>query len=285
MLSDPLAKIAAFAVSLLLVFGAAFALGGALEPSPPAQGERALPHREAGAGGASSHGATAPHGASAGTAPHGASHGQEGPRLRVDSTQPLRFRVVWPDGSALREFDVTHTKRMHAIVVRDDLSSFRHLHPRLAPDGTWAADLRLPERGAHTLFADFSSGGEALTLDAPLPGGGASAPRPLPAPRPVAHAAGGFEVRLAPVVARPGEEVELAFDVRRGGRPADIQPYLGAGGHLVALREGDLEFLHVHPLRGTVFATTFPASGSYRLFLQFKVDGEVRTVAFTKEVS
>ena len=27
----------------------------------------------------------------------------------------------------------------------------------------------------------------------------------------------------------------------------DLQPYLGAYGHLVALRDGDLAYLHVHP--------------------------------------
>ncbi len=71
-----------------------------------------------------------------------------------------------------------------------------------------------------------------------------------------------------------------------------IEPYLGAGGHLVALREGDLAFLHVHPTESHAdehdssigFAATFPTAGRYRLFLQFKVDGRVQTVAFTQEV-
>ena len=37
---------------------------------------------------------------------------------------------------------------------------------------------------------------------------------------------------------------------------------------------------------GTVdFAGTFPSAGSYRLFLQIQVDGAVRTVAFTVEVT
>jgi oxalate decarboxylase/phosphoglucose isomerase-like protein (cupin superfamily) len=64
------------------------------------------------------------------------------------------------------------------------------------------------------------------------------------------------------------------------------EPYLGAGGHLVALREGDMAFLHVHPMDdGAHFAATFPTAGRYRLFLQFKHEGQVQTVAFTQEVS
>ena len=29
-----------------------------------------------------------------------------------------------------------------------------------------------------------------------------------------------------------------------------MEPYLGAKGHLVALREGDLAYLHIHPEGG-----------------------------------
>ena len=93
----------------------------------------------------------------------------------------------------------------------------------------------------------------------------------------------------------PVEETELAFTVTRGGRAVtDLQPYLGAFGHLVSLRSGDLAYLHVHPVaeahgheRGgpTVrFATEFPTAGTYRLFLDFRVDGTVRTAAFTVSV-
>ena len=72
----------------------------------------------------------------------------------------------------------------------------------------------------------------------------------------------------------------------RDGRPVKLDKYLGAKGHLVALREGDLAFLHVHPdERSLRFEATFPSAGRYRLFLQFQVDGRVHTAAFTHEVS
>ena len=87
---------------------------------------------------------------------------------------------------------------------------------------------------------------------------------------------------------RAGAESELRFTVTRDGRPVAIQDYLGAKGHLVALRQGDLAFLHVHPdanrlqLRGR---RSRPRA-RYRLFLQFKTaDGRVHTAAFTQEVT
>ena len=40
----------------------------------------------------------------------------------------------------------------------------------------------------------------------------------------------------------------LTATVTQDGEPVtDLQPYLGAYGHLVALRDGDLGYLHVHP--------------------------------------
>jgi hypothetical protein len=74
-----------------------------------------------------------------------------------------------------------------------------------------------------------------------------------------------------------------------------LQPYLGAFGHLVSLRDGDLAYLHTHPAaeahdgdRGgptVAFATEFPTAGSYRLFLDFKADGKVHTAEFTVTVA
>ena len=85
----------------------------------------------------------------------------------------------------------------------------------------------------------------------------------------------------------------LDFEVLRDGAPVeDLEPYLGARGHLVALREGDLAFLHVHPDEageaepGRIgFGVEYPSAGRYRLFLQFKHEGVVQTVAFTREVA
>ena len=108
------------------------------------------------------------------------------------------------------------------------------------------------------------------------------------------RAHGGYDVRFSGDSARPGEETELKFAISKDGTTVHPEPYLGAGGHLVALRDGDLAFLHVHPTEhagaesghddAISFATTFPTAGKYRLFLQFQHEGRVQTVAFTQEV-
>lgn len=70
-----------------------------------------------------------------------------------------------------------------------------------------------------------------------------------------------------------------------------LQPYLGAFGHLVALRKPDLAYTHVHPIshdvagETIVFDAEFASAATYRLFLQFRAAGVVHTAAFTVPVS
>jgi hypothetical protein len=174
---------------------------------------------------------------------------------------------------------------MHLILARRDLTGFQHLHPTQDAEGAWSARVRLDEAGSYRLFADFSHDETARTLAADLRVDGAADLRALPAPRPTAVSDGGYDVRLDAGTARPGREADLRFTVTRGGEPVKTEPYLGAGGHLVALREGDMAFLHVHPADdGVRFAATFATAGRYRLFLQFQHEGRVQTVAFTREV-
>jgi hypothetical protein len=201
----------------------------------------------------------------------------------------LKFRILGLDGQAVRDFDEQHDRAMHLMVVRRDLTHYRHLHPSMSADGTWSATLIFPEPGVYRVFADFATVGRSFTLGTDLDVPGRYEPAPLPAPTDAVRI-DGYEVVLDAEVLAEGD-ASLLFGVYREGRPAeDLEPYLGALGHLVALREGDLAFLHVHPEAGEgsgpqiAFRATFPSEGRYRLFLQFAHEGRVHTVAFTVEV-
>jgi hypothetical protein len=300
------ARLAGFGAALALLFGGGALAGGLIDPD---RDEPATAHGAARSEETSHVTASTPtHAGSGADAAHsvrGLAVAENGLRLVVETPelqrghrQTLRFRVVDEHGSTVRDFDVEHTKRMHLIVARRDLTGFQHLHPRQRPDGTWTTPLRLADAGSYRVFADFSHRGEPATLAADLRVDGDADLRPLPAPAATAAAGGGYEVRLDAGRVRPGREADLRFTVTKDGRTVHPQPYLGAGGHLVALREGDLAFLHVHPAGhgheqqaagdghddSIRFAATFPTESRYRLFLQFKDEGRVQTVAFTQEV-
>jgi hypothetical protein len=190
-------------------------------------------------------------------------------------TAPLRFRIVDEHAKTVRNFDVEHAKRMHVIVVRRDLSGFRHLHPTQERDGSWSVPLKLPEAGTYRVFADFTTDGERHTLGADLAVDGEVQAHPLPAPA-TTTTVDGYRVTLN------ARGDDLRFSVTRGGKPVDVEPYLGARGHLVALRQGDLAYLHVHPdAHSLSFMAEFPSAGRYRLFLQFQHEGRVHTAELT----
>jgi hypothetical protein len=278
------ARLAAFVVLLGAVFAVATLAGAAIQPSPrsaaPDEDRMGAEHEDAGA----------PH---APEPVRGLAVADDGlrldlatPQLEPDAAGTLRFRILGRDGRALRDFDLEHERRMHVIVVRRDLTEFAHLHPQMAPDGTWSVPLRVAEPGTYRVLADFSHDGTARTLGADLRVSGDAALSALPAPARTADAGDGLRVTLTSPAPGAGREAELRFAAVRDGRPVTPEPYLGARGHLVALREGDLAFLHVHPTTrdGSAFAVTFPTAGAHRLFLQLRVDGHVHTAAFTLEV-
>jgi len=287
------ARLAGFAAILALVFGGAALAGGRIDADPAAP----EPETAGAAGMGAMAGAEDAHGAGGGQAApqtvRGLAVSADGLTLELARTTArpgerfdLVFRIADRRGGTVRAFDVEHTKRMHLIVVRRDMTGFQHLHPVQQPDGSWSVPATLRDPGSYRVFADFSAGGKARTLAADLSADGAVRSRALPAPASAADAGAGLRVRLAPRTTRAGEEADLRFTVTRGGRPVAVEDYLGAKGHLVALREGDLAFLHVHPdERRLQFMAELPTAGRYRLFLQFKAGGRVHTAAFTREVS
>lgn len=202
----------------------------------------------------------------------------------------LEFRILDTEGRSVRDFAEQHERAMHLMVVSYDLSHYQHLHPAMDADGTWTTPLTLPGPGDYRVFADFAAGGEALTLGRDLTLPGEHDPVPLPDPTDTVSVEG-YEVSLD-LGEDPGGGNLLTFRVSRDGRPVgDLEPYLGALGHLVVLREGDLAFLHVHPEDHAgaagpeiAFHAKFPSEGRYRLFLQFAHAGGVRTAGFTVAV-
>lgn len=203
----------------------------------------------------------------------------------------LSLRILDARGEAVTDYDRTHERDLHLVVVRSDGSLFRHVHPTMAADGTWSLPWEWAAAGSYRVYADFAprAGSGTLTLTRTVEVAGSFAPVPT-APRVVASV-DGFTVELTgELVARSASH--LTFTISRDGRPVTtVQPYLGAFGHLVALREGDLAFLHVHPegdepaaeaLSGPEieFAAEAPTPGRYLLYLDFRVDGAVHSASF-----
>ncbi|WBB52835.1 copper resistance CopC family protein [Verrucosispora sp. WMMD573] len=207
------------------------------------------------------------------------------------ATTDYRFRVVGVDGQPVTRFAVVHDKPLHMIVVGRDLGGYQHLHPTMGADGTWSVPLKLTRPGGYRIYADFTvttvdGKGVPLVLGVDHEVPGSYQPAGLPPPQPQTTT-GPYAVSMAgtPTI---GMTVPLTLRVDRDAAigPVQLERYLGAYGHLVVVREGDLGFLHVHPepelVDGEVkFWLTAPSAGRYRAFFDFQVDGKVHTAAFT----
>jgi hypothetical protein len=195
----------------------------------------------------------------------------------------VAFRVLDDDGEPVTSYDVQHEKQLHLIAVRRDLAEYRHVHPRLDEEtGRWTVPVALGA-GAWRLYADFApAGGEPTVAEAELLVGGEFAPEELGRDQSTSHV-DGYEVHLT----RDEATSMVTLHVTRGGAEVtDLQPYLGAYGHLVAIRADDLTYLHVHPEEGDPgpevgFHAELAEEGRYRLFLDFKHGGRVHTADFT----
>ncbi|MDG4816896.1 MULTISPECIES: hypothetical protein [unclassified Micromonospora] len=281
-------KLSGFALGLAAVFGAAYGVGQVVGPVTPAADTSHDADHASGTTGADTGDAPTAH------LPGGLLVSDRGYTLAplAAPAGEFAFRITGPDGRPVTRYEVAHDKRMHLIVARRDLSGFRHVHPEAGPDGTWRVTSPLAGPGVWRAFADFTpAGGPALTLGVDVAVPGALAARPLPPPT-TATTVDGYTVTLAGT-AQPGRASRLTLTVSRDGTPVtDLQPYLGAYGHLVALRQGDLAYLHVHPAGApgdgvtaagpaVTFSAEFPSAGTYRLYLDFRHGDAVRTAEFT----
>ena len=311
-------KVAGFAVGLAAVFAVALGAGsltgsGATTTAPAGHdqaadgqdGQDGHGHGSAATGAATDVPAGPSGHAAPGTAselPGGLAVSQRGYTLRLAAPTavagdgvPVSFTITGPDGTPVTKFDRAHEKLLHLIAVRRDQSGFQHVHPTLRADGTWSTRLAL-RPGTWRLFADFTaSGASPLTLGSDLSVSGDFKPVPATAESRTAHVEG-YAVKLAGDLVA-GQDARLTLSVTKDGRPVrDLDPYLGAYGHLVALRDGDLAYLHVHPDGepgdgqtrpgpDVVFHTTAPSAGTYRLHLDFQHEGVVRTASFLVRAS
>jgi YHS domain-containing protein/plastocyanin len=234
----------------------------------------------------------------------------------VGQPVPLEFAIRYADsGKLVRKFEVIHEKLFHLLMVSEDMSWFEHQHPVRGADGIFRISWRFPRAGRYRLYADFTpADGDNQVLMVPLTVAGANA-RTYPLKPDLARVkqVGDYRVSLT---LRPGalqqeKQAVLTYTVRdRSGRLLrNMQPFIGAPGHLIAISQDGKEVIHTHALspstrqamaHGAVavtpamatekgpnfsFKLTLPTDGLYKTWAQFMHNNRVITVPFTFHVA
>lgn len=207
----------------------------------------------------------------------------------------IRIRIRDEQGQPIDKFDIEHEKRLHLIVVSKDMSYFNHIHPEYIGDGVFEITNRFPAGGEYKLIADYvpTGGSKTTAMEWVTIEGAIVNPIALTPDKSHAKVVDGIEVSLENDHPEAGEDFELTFrltDTKTGQPITDLEPYLGAVGHVVVLSEDTEQYLHVHAMEEDAkgpeaqFMTSFPDPGLYKLWAQFQREGKVITVPFVVNV-
>lgn len=243
------------------------------------------------------------------------SHQHAGAAYETDAEKKVQMTADWPDGppeagipkrlslsiasqgaEAITDFETVNEKQLHLIIVSSDLQQFQHVHPEYKGEGVYELPVTFEAGGSYKLFADFKPKGmNELTRSAEVTVAGAPAPaEKLEESESLTATVDGMRIELDMGdhhMAQMATTITYSFFDEKTNEPiTDLELYLGAVGHVVAIDESANEFIHVHPLNWAaagpqaVFGITFPKSGLFRLWGQFQREGNVFVVPFTIKV-
>ena len=226
----------------------------------------------------------------------------------------MAFTIRYAGNNQLvRNYEVIHERLVHLLMVTEDLSWFEHQHPVRGKDGIFRLTWAFPRPGRYRLYVDFTpSDGDNQVIPVALNvGGGPHRDLPLRTDQAATKQVGNYRVtvKVQPGTVQTEKTAALTFTIRdRQGRPVrNMQPFIGAPGHLIAISRDGKQVVHTHSLQGAAqgeeggiritpemvtergpnfsFKLTLPTEGLYRVWGQFLHNNRVVTVPYTFRVA
>jgi hypothetical protein len=222
---------------------------------------------------------------------------------QVIAEQPAELRFFVRETKTkqvVRDFEIAHTKLFHLLLVSKDLSWFAHEHPMQQSDGSFFISQSFPSGGEFLIYGDVApknAGSQILGTTLKVSG---KTPRPTPLKiSPTKNTVDGMTALLKMPTPLPiSKSTTLVFsltDSTTSKAITDLEPYLGAFGHLMLIHQDGQTVVHSHPAEdevglaasklGTVaFLARFPRPGVYKAWGQFQRGGKVITIPFVLSV-
>jgi hypothetical protein len=234
----------------------------------------------------------------------------------------VSFTIEQPDGTPLTDYKRgpgPHTG-IHLIIVRDDLGTIIHRHPPIGADGKLSDTIVFPDPGPYRVVVDaypnvptspsgVPTAQSNFQLFSKIDVAGAYKPQPLPGFQATTTADGyRFRIHGRPRLQAIQSNLITISVTDPHGRPARFTPWFGALAHAIFFRSGSLDYFHTHVCAPGANGCTsilggarvvgssstpgrlkvgvlLPVAGTWRLFLQCRVNGHILTAPFTLEVS
>jgi hypothetical protein len=229
----------------------------------------------------------------------------------------VSFTVQLPSGKPLTHYRTgsgPHTG-VHLIIVRDDLGYIIHQHPPVGPNGLLRQTVTFPAPGPYHVLVDvypqLAGVLPNFQLTQTIHVTGAYHPQRLPAFNAKLDVDGyHFAMQGHPQLHAIQAQFMHVDVTDPAGRPVTFTPWFGALAHAIFFLQGSLAYFHTHicapnaPNCGTLpgvrasaitgsssspgkltIGTLLPAPGTWRLFLQMKLHGQIVTAPFTLKVA
>jgi hypothetical protein len=210
----------------------------------------------------------------------------------------LSFVVRHPRTHApINEYLIVHDRPAHMFVVSSDLRVFDHVHPEPGGNGRLELTWQPPRPGRYHFLLDVvprDAFPQLLESVVEVPGG-----TPVREPIGLSSLASAHGVtaslETAAFFAGRWERFEVKLtDTATGAPLTGWEPWLGAWGHMFAIRDGATEPMHAHPDEDSIVRTAegtsvtfdvlFPRTGRYGVWVQVQRNGVVVTLPFSVEV-
>ncbi len=196
------------------------------------------------------------------------------------------------NATAAVPLDVEHEKKIHLIIVSEDLSWFSHIHPEYQVDGSYSVTETFPNGGNYYLYADYKPSGSSHQLEKIQVSVKGKTKQPVSySAAKLVSKIDGYEVKFVNGnELKANNEGHLIINIEKEGKPinaTELEKYLGANAHIVIVGMEDKDYLHVHPEANEfpIHAhTTLPKAGVYRMWLQFQTNGKLHTADFILDV-
>lgn len=211
----------------------------------------------------------------------------------IEAGMPAKLTFAFKENSQHVPLSISHEMKFHLMVVNENLTWFRHIHPKEQADSSFVITELFPNGGKYYLFTDYKPQGGASTVDKKevIVKGNHDGIKADFSPSFVSDV-DDYQITLANGAdLKTNRTQTLAISVQKDGKKLserDIEPYLGATAHIAMISEEHKDFLHIHPIsdkRFPIYAQThIKKPGVYRIWVEFQTKGKVHTADFTVNV-